>query len=170
MKKIILVLACVGLLLAGCEKSDLSLPGVDENLKSAKMIERDLKMFNLNAYFYSEPAPEGCCLPDGIYGIIIGEGNSNHLGKFTLYERYCVNESGFPLSFDEGYFTAANGDKIFYSMTGAGINEEGINFSEFVIFGGTGRFENAEGEFVNCYVSDPENQTITAEITGTITY
>ncbi len=85
-----------------------------------------------------------------------GGGTGTHLGKFTHYFDFCVNnETGeYPFGHIEAYFVAANGDKLFVSVAGQVLNgkldyhPEDVNsyFKDpFVILGGTGKFEGATG-------------------------
>lgn len=166
--KNLLIIAMI-VVMAGCADETL-IENQDDNLfKSGKMIEKDFKMLNLTCYFYYEPIPDACS-PSGMQGIIKGEATAILLGKSKVTERYCVDENGFPVSYIEGYFTAANGDKIFYLEPYSIWEENGVTCAAIKISGGTGRFEDAEGEFVNRYIMDWENQTIASDITGTIIY
>lgn len=165
-----LLLIAIIFMMAGCADEIVN-ENFDANLlKSGKMIEKDFKMPNVSCYFYFEPNPDACSIT-GMQGTIKGESNASHLGKCSITERYCVNENGFPVSYIEGYFTAANGDKIFYlEPYEVWVDENGVNCALIKISGGTGRFEDAEGEFLNRYIMDWQNQTITADISGTISY
>ncbi len=164
-----LLFLVIVILLAGCA-SELENTLDSDLLKSAKMVDKDLKMINITGNFYYEACPDGC-LPVGIQAVTVGEGNSTHMGKFDLYERYCVDENGMPIYFVEGYLTAANGDKVTYVQSNHWIDEDtGVNHSENMITGGTGRFEEAEGDFTNSVIIDWANASFVAEATGKISY
>jgi hypothetical protein len=164
-----LLLFAIIFMLAGCADEMINENFDDNLLKSGKMIEKDFEMLNLNCYFIYEPIPDACS-PSGMQGIITGEATASHLGLCRVIERYCVDENGFPVSYIEGYFTAANGDKVFYLEPYDVWEENGVSCAAIKISGGTGRFENAEGEFVNRYIVDWVNQTIASDIKGTIIY
>ena len=79
-----------------------------------------------------------------------GSGNATHLGLFTNTGRVIftpdasnpniVHPSG------EGVFTAANGDKLNFIVTGGALDvTTGIGTGDFEFTGGTGRFANATG-------------------------
>ena len=74
---------------------------------------------------------------------IEGTGVASHTGRFDVSIIWCTGGIGaeFP-NFITGTITAANGDKIFF---------ESVEFRPFevdyIVTGGTGRFEGAEGEF-----------------------
>ena len=72
-----------------------------------------------------------------------GQGQATHLGQFTVTGDVDVN---VVTGIAEGTWTltAANGDRLFLTMTGRGIDEtHGIG--TFTVVGGTGRFEGATG-------------------------
>ncbi len=166
-----LIVFVIVLLLTGCTNEMVNENLDSELLKSAQKVDKKLKMINIIGGFYYETATNECITGSEQQGIIFGEGNSTLLGKFKVYERYCVDENGMPIMFVEGYFTAANGDKINYVITNHWIDEQtGIEHSDHNIIGGTGRFENAEGEFVNSVNTDWSKLTFTGEATGTISY
>ena len=79
-----------------------------------------------------------------------GSGNATHLGRFTntghvdftpdASNPNIVHPSG------EGVFTAANGDKLNFIVTGGALDvTTGIGTGDFEFTGGTGRFANATG-------------------------
>src|SRR5687768_7640672 len=74
-----------------------------------------------------------------------GQGQATHLGQFTVTGDVDVN---VVTGIAEGTWTltAANGDRLFLTMTGRGIDEtHGIG--TFTVVGGTGRFEGATGSY-----------------------
>ncbi len=172
-----LLIVAIIFLMAGCSDEMFEKGPEFDLLKSGmksdqgRKVEREFKMLDLHCSFWYEPAPEGFC-PTGIQATIYGEGNCTHLGKSSITEKFCIDENGLPVLI-EGYFTAANGDRIYYlepSRDDVWIDEDGNSCVIITISGGTGRFENVEGEYLNCYLIDWENQTIEADITGTIIY
>jgi steroid delta-isomerase-like uncharacterized protein len=158
MKKIILLLACVGLFISGCEKSDLSLPGVDENLKSAKIkmvpVKGDIQSV---ISFYLGPMP--------VCGKV--SGNLSHLGKFdaekSTWYHTSVDFDANTNIFSYGMFgslCAPNGDLLKYTASGEFdvVNNIATQHAEFM--GGTGRFGQAQGYIdASGYADDPEKTT-----------
>ena len=163
-----LALLVIVLLIAGCANEIVDAIPDYEQSKSAQVVEKKLKMINITGSFYYEPATDGCT-PGSMQGIISGEGNATLMGKTTIYERYCVDEYGVPILFVEGYMTAANGDRINTLAVDHWVDAEtGTNYSSYAIIGGTGRFENAEGEVVTSIVIDWASGTFTGEATGVV--
>ncbi|TNJ45272.1 hypothetical protein KFZ70_06845 [Tamlana fucoidanivorans] len=98
----------------------------------------------------------------------VGDGSATHVGEFTIDLKFCfhvvLNQNGMP-DFEGGFgeysgdnepipLQSANGDLLYISATSDGklipIQHEHYIFEFFdkwVITGGTGRFENAYGEF-----------------------
>lgn len=166
MKNLILLVSVF--LIAGCANEIVDAIPDYEQSKSAQVVEKKLKMINIVGSFYYEEATDGC-EPFSMQAVISGEGNSTLMGKTNVYERYCVDEYGVPILFVEGYITAANGDRINTLAVDHWVDEETqTNYSKYVIIGGTGRFENAEGEIVNSTNIDWPNGTFTGEATGVI--
>ncbi|MFC4723196.1 hypothetical protein ACFO5O_12745 [Geojedonia litorea] len=100
----------------------------------------------------------------------IGEGTGTHLGKFTVDFKFCfhivLDEQGFP-DFEGGFgefdraggsppvIEAANGDRLFAEVREESslipIQDDTYRFkfeNLWHITGGTGKFENASGEFI----------------------
>lgn len=110
-----------------------------------------------------------------------GGGTGTHLGKFTHYFDFCVNNATGEYPFDHmiAYFVAANGDTLFVACAGQVLNgrldhhPEDVNsyFTDpFEILGGTGRFEGASGSgFTDDYNRDSYPENSFHHWTGTIT-
>lgn len=94
----------------------------------------------------------------------IGGGNATHLGKFTTDMTFCFHvvlgeagpdfENGFGEVIDgQGYFEAANGDRLFLSLPTGKVNPSQVpgyifEFDDTYYFnGGTGRFKGASGQY-----------------------
>lgn len=158
MKKLILLLGCMGLLIAGCEKSDTSISGLDENLKSAK-----IKMVPIKGEIQSYVTFD-------LYGVpVLGSisGNLSHLGKFDAEKSTWYHTS---VAFDAntnifsygmfGSFCAANGDLLKYIASGEFdvANNSATQHADFI--GGTGRFGQAQGYIdATGYADDPVKTT-----------
>jgi hypothetical protein len=100
-----------------------------------------------------EPHPD--CGPGRLKVDIEGSGQGTHTGKYKIVRHHCFNLSTFAI--EDGYFeqTAANGDRLWGTYTGATTGvlefaEDGSPLvveirSPWVIKGGTGRFADADG-------------------------
>ena len=108
---------------------------------------------------------------DGLMQFAIeGMGNATHLGKFEVNLTNCTNLSD--IQFISGSATAANGDFINFLSVGAGLDDLGT-YTEYMINGGSGRFEYATG-LVRLYdeieFTSPTGGIFTNQGIGTITY
>lgn len=75
---------------------------------------------------------------------IEGSGKASHVGNLDVILTWCTGEIGGPDNFIiDGVITAANGDEIWFQSTGPFRPFE----IDYIVTGGTGRFEEAEGEF-----------------------
>lgn len=91
-----------------------------------------------------------------------GEGIATHLGTTTLDLSACWNYAdNLPAGPVSATYTAANGDQVAMTATGA--------FGTYVIDGGTGRFQSAQGELLVTGQIFPDN-TWTTQVTGWISY
>jgi len=96
-----------------------------------------------------------CPDPDfNYYNVQEGSGHATYLGKFTTRITFCVNTNEFPVPYKDGKgtFIAANGDKLFYTISGLVKPHDNPNdkyeleFQDpFTFSGGTGRFAGANG-------------------------
>ncbi len=97
-----------------------------------------------------------------------------HLGHSTMLEEWCSNDPA-DLGTRSITITAANGDELRGSHSSiVFINNSPTTFVETLNFnGGTGRFENAAGVFIETVVvteETPFNGTFVMSGEGTITY
>ena len=112
--------------------------------------------------------------PVGDYLEQTGGGIASHIGQYTFKNTSTI--SGFlnPYIF-VGELTAANGDMIFYDAVGVDcygkpvpcVGEDAI--FRYVIIGGNGRFEDAEG-WLEYYGKWVQNGHFEGTGTGTIIY
>jgi hypothetical protein len=80
-----------------------------------------------------------------VYTRLDGEGQATHLGRFTVTGEVAVDvATGIPLG--TWTLTAANGDMLFLTMGGHGIDPT-HGFGAFTVAGGTGRFQGATGYY-----------------------
>jgi hypothetical protein len=118
------------------------------------------------------------CGPPPIFlNIQEGDGQATHLGKFEVYISFCMDVSDFlddgqltegeSLPYDNGVgtFTAANGDELWFTISGAVLPSDHPDFDfeffdPFEFTGGTGRFQNAGGNGVTySFVNASEGRT-----------
>jgi len=79
------------------------------------------------------------------YTHVAGKGQAAHLGHYTVSADVAVTvATGIPLG--TWTLTAANGDQLFLSMGGHGIDAT-HGFGAFTVVGGTGRFQGATGYY-----------------------
>ena len=133
---------------------------------NGKRVTRPLKSTGSGTISY---IPNGC--GDGTLKFkSVGTGNSTALGLQQQITEFCMNSLGQPISAIGGVGTAANGDKLYYALVGAGIDEAtGFMFQEYVFTGGTGKFAEASGNMTLLYtVNTPTNYEYKGE--GSITF
>jgi hypothetical protein len=126
----------------------------------------------------SEEMVVGLCA-GGFGALYEGAGNATHLGLFT--DSTCTITTGgmFPV-FDfesEGEVTAANGDQIFYIVTGSTdvSSDPCVAQGTLTVVGGTGRFAGASGTtqvvallpWIANYTCGPKQMTTSV---GTVRY
>jgi hypothetical protein len=100
-------------------------------------------------------------------------GTGTHLGKFTgagtLF--FSLQEDGTILGEGTQTFTAANGDNLDTEFSGLLDPETGEATVEFIISGGTGRFEDATGDFTaDVQTVSQVPLTFTFTVSGSISY
>jgi hypothetical protein len=156
MKKIMFLMLGLGFLLTACEKNDVFYadPEVDGMLKSA-----EVKMVPLKAEFQSIVTEYNEGVP--VKGLISGK--MSHLGKLVTEKSIfnttdlTLDESTWTITWEmSGTSCAANGDLLFYSLSGTFSIPENKLTAHVIINGGTGRFEFAQGCMdVTGYADDP---------------
>lgn len=192
MKKLLIIAAVV--FFASCKKDMVSETNNQDNLKkyaemssnaillkakdaagiqmsatksnNGKRVTRPLKSTGSGTISY---IPNGC--GDGTLKFkSVGTGNSTALGLQQQITEFCMNSLGQPISAIGGVGTAANGDKLYYALVGAGVDEAtGFMFQEYVFTGGTGKFAEASGNMTLLYtVNTPTNYEYKGE--GSITF
>jgi hypothetical protein len=82
--------------------------------------------------------------PAGVVLVVLAEGNTTQLGRFSREEIILFNPATGALTGLIG-FTAANGDQLFGTVEG-GFISPGTATGTYTFTGGTGRFQNASGE------------------------
>lgn len=77
-----------------------------------------------------------------------GTGTSTHGGRFEIEQTNCVDTASGAITGGTATLTTANGDEIHMWYSGQvlpGVVPQTLNL-DYVLIGGTGRFEHAEGE------------------------
>ncbi len=105
------------------------------------------------------------------------EGRMSHLGRTHLSTSHCSTFDGMAAVNGVATFTAANGDEVWATYTATTIAPPPliVQQSNFVIVGGTGRFEGASGQLIGMvYVTyegeDDPSWPIEFVFAGTIAY
>jgi len=102
-----------------------------------------------------------------------GAGVMTHLGASTMEQSGCLapTETGFTsVGEGAGHFVAANGDMLrFAGVSASGDLQTGVAHATFVIRGGSGRFQAAEGELEVVTQLLPEGAW-TSSVSGWISY
>lgn len=141
-----------------------------DNWKSSngKAVTRTIK-FHRSSGIFDFVAPSTECSPF-IQVLIVGDGNATFLGNFKIINKYCFDGEQ-PVGPINGFLTAANGDEIFTQMIGAvEVPSPEISNFDYIILGGTGRFEDATG-FIQMYGTiDRINFVFNLEGEGEITF
>jgi hypothetical protein len=180
MKNRILILTLSVITLFACTSDTLitddnNLFKNDNNLTQRKAVERPFKIKKVTGTWYNFLGDGVSC--SAVVLNAVGEGTVTHLGHSTLFEEWCFNGNGNDLGTRTLTITAANGDELWGNHTFIQWNSDFTAFEEVLVFdGGTGRFENASGEFnesVEVTYDDPNNPfygTFTLSGEGTLKY
>ena len=114
------------------------LNAVDAKADNGKKVKRPWKIKGSGTFAPDFTQDCGGLLPLEIEG----SGTASHIGLFEVAILWCTGGIGTPANFITGTLTVANGDMIYF---------ESVEFRPFevdyIVTGGTGRFEKAGGEF-----------------------
>jgi len=160
-------------LLASCKKEKVTTPAF-ENEAASVNAKKNKAGVPFKATFNN--VSQVLAPPPIVQIQISGEGIGSHIGKATLVANVTVNLTTRPPFSINGtaVITAANGDQIFFSVTGSRTAADATGAytgtTTNTITGGTGRFENASGSFVGIIMANVNslNSVITYE--GYISY
>ncbi|WP_424269489.1 hypothetical protein [Eudoraea sp.] len=174
MKNRILILTVLAATLFGCT-SDSVINDDQEvyNLKAKKKtVERPFKIKKIEGTYSFFGGDGVSCSALALNAI--GEGTITHLGRSTMFEEWCSNAPD-DLGTRSITITAANGDELRgYHSTIQFIGSNPTTFVETLNFdGGTGRFKNATGVFIETVVvfeDDQSTGTFVMSGEGTIKY
>jgi len=107
-----------------------------------------------------------------IGAVATGAGTATHLGQWTVTgnPKYTPDSNGVIHSSGEATLTAANGDKLNFTIDGILDPIAGVDQGVFYFLGGTGRFEGASGS-ANFVVSiNPTTGGFDLTVVGKINY
>jgi hypothetical protein len=98
--------------------------------------------------------PDASCPFSGLGGTLTGSGTATHLGAVTISATHCsipTHAGSVAISRGALAFTAANGDILYVEYMGTLSpfpDASGTNtfVGNYIVTGGTGRFENAAGD------------------------
>ena len=101
-----------------------------------------------------------------------GTGTATHLGRFTLHREATLKPMGSELKVEDGQatLTAANGDRLEATFTGAINPASGQGVLMYEWKGGTGRFQNASGPTIWQVELYPDQGTYDVVADGVINY
>lgn len=125
------------------------------------------------------PESEACSEVTGApwQTLSVTEGKMTHLGRTALSTAHCSTPDGSFAVGGVATFTAANGDQVWATYTATTVAGPPLIVQEadFIIVGGTGRFENASGHLVGMvYVTfegfDDPSWPLKFVFAGTIAY
>ena len=107
-----------------------------------------------------------------IGAVATGAGTATHLGQWTVTgnPKYTPDSNGVIHSSGEATLTAANGDKLVFTIDGILDPVAGIDQGVFHIVGGTGRFEGASGSANFVVTLSPLTGGFELTAVGTINY
>lgn len=161
------------LTLAGCQDVDPLRPVAEHPLAAVVTQVQATPTRPFAGHFGGTEAPGAQCgaEPWEVNLYVQGEGIATYLGVTTLDLLACWNMNTFsPVGPVTATFTAANGDEIHMTSTNFGVDPTtGVMTAYYDVVGGTGRFDDAEGELAVTGQSYPDN-TWTSEVTGWIAY
>jgi len=131
-------------------------------------ISKTIKFFEISGTIEFDSSPTNPCAPY-VNVLILGDGNASHLGHYTVLNTYC-SDGVNPVSPIYGFITAANGNEIHTQVIESGVDPVLGLYFNYIILGGTGRYEGATG-VINMYgYVDVPNLVWTLEGEGSITY
>lgn len=173
MKRFILPFLAMAGLVFGCSPEELDAPLASTALQSneteltAKAVHRP---FKLSGEGTLNVAANTTACPGLMQLTVNGTGNATHLGKFEVSLVWCTNFTD--INYATGTQVAANGDELYFRLAGMGYDADG-EWADYVYEGGTGRFENANGELherIYTTFVDPVNAVYTSTANGWLSY
>ncbi|NER10411.1 hypothetical protein SAMN06265375_10144 [Muriicola jejuensis] len=175
MKNRFVILSLLAATLFACTSDSMSNDDLDlmnQEVKLKAAVERPFKIKKIEGTYSFFPGDGESCAALALNAI--GEGTITHLGRSTMLEEWCSENPG-DLGIRSITITAANGDELrgyHSSIEFIGANPtvfvETLNFD-----GGSGRFENATGVFIETVIvfeDSPSSGTFIMSGEGTITY
>ena len=168
MKNQILIFCLAVATLCACSNESL----LNDTLER-RAVERPFKIKNVEGTYSFFPGDGETC--QALVLNAFGEGTISHLGLSTIFEEWCWTGAQDDLGTRSITIVAANGDELrgthsTIQFTSPTSFVETLNFE-----GGTGRFENATGVFIETVVITPDSPggttgTFVMSGEGTLTY
>ena len=161
------IISIAALALVGCqEEGPTALPPADAQLSMQETGASPERPFE--GSFAGTMTVVGTCGEAGqVLLLVAGEGYATHLGKTTLSIEFCHDWITGPTEDLFAVYTAANGDEVWMRAEGEGFD---MGSSEYEVWGGTGRFENADGLLDVVGTLNLTDFTWTTIVTGWIAY
>lgn len=180
MKTQVLLLSVLFLIAISCSK-DNAVTTVEKDaviLEKSQTVTKHLSFKKSWGTYLVTYGEENECFPVYAQSVVEGQGNATHLGNFMVRNEYCVDFEGNPATSIYGWLTHANGKDVIHTMVEDPANDtyigpDGLQYLEYIIIGGEGRFEGAEGDILMYGTLTPETPfsgTWYLEGEGTITY
>ena len=184
--KILIFVACLGFVIS-CSKSDEFVENSPELKKAEVMVTVPFEANFIGEYVNFIVGPDAGCEVDYNCRVFVDfQGNATHLGKMHGSFEFCACGPDDPdvegpdnkYLPSESYMVAANGDSLFISCWGTVVDGRTPDHpeyvtswwrDEFVILGGTGRFEGASGEGMTDDYNSSLDPNSHHHWTGTIT-
>ena len=181
MKTRIVLLSVLMIVAIGCEKDsspyeEISLPEpqaspllnisitdyLPENSQYLKgtAVTRTIKFFEATGTMELDP-------DFGYITLITGEGHASHMGHYTVKNTICFFNGTQTFC---GFLTAANGDEIHTVVMDSGPDPVYGIYLEYIVLGGTGRFEGITGTISMYGSMDFGNLTWTLQGEGQVIY
>lgn len=150
MKNRILTLSVLAACLFACTSDSMINDEVNltskTELKSKKnAVERPFKIRAAGTFIITPVFDEETC--PALVLSAPGEGNATHMGRSILLEEWCWSGAPTDLGTRSLIITAANGDELWATPSTILFTSDTTFEEVAIIEGGTGRFENATGEF-----------------------
>jgi len=144
------IIVIAALALVGCqEEGPTALTPIDAELSMDETAELSMDGADANperpfmGTFAGTMAVVGPCGGEGQVMLhVAGEGYATHLGRTMLSIEFCHDWITGPTEDLIAVYTAANGDELWMRAEGEGFD---MGSSKYEVWGGTGRFEDADG-------------------------
>lgn len=164
------------LTLGGCREDGPTAVTTGDVQLSMRETGADLSMYEMGAMperpfkgtFAGTMTVVGPCGEEGQVMLrVAGEGYATHLGRTMLSIEFCHDWITGPTEDLMAVYTAANGDELWMRAQGEGFD---MGASDYEVWGGTGRFEDADGLLHVVGALNLDDFTWATRATGWISY